>query len=191
MADSAARKIHARAQPLEPLDSERAQALELHGVARGDAVQAQDALRVDRAAQLADRLIQQRTDRVPVQHLTFVLEPRRAQIFGQLYRGVLAELAPEPFANPPSRKGMGALRLDRNLDLDGYSEPQRRRRSSSGTTTRRSTTRRSAPTTTAAPAPDTGGDTDPGGGNGNGNGNGGGSDGGGESPPSSGDFVEP
>ncbi|HEX4901702.1 MAG TPA: transglycosylase domain-containing protein [Acidimicrobiales bacterium] len=106
-----------------------------------------------------------------------------AQIFGQVYRGFLADLAPEPFADPPSRKGMGALRLDRNLDLDGYSEPQRRRRSSSGTTTRRSTTRRSTATTTAtteAPAPD------PGGGNGNGNGNGGG-----ESPPTSGDFVEP
>jgi len=117
-----------------------------------------------------------------------------AQIFGQLYRGFLADLAPEPFADPPSRKGMGALRLDRNLDLDGYAEPQRRRRSSSGTTTRRSTTRRSAPTTTAAPAPDTGGGTDSGGG-GDENGNGNGGDGGGGDtetpPPTSGDSVEP
>jgi len=115
-----------------------------------------------------------------------------AQIFGQLYRAVLAELAPEPFADPPSRKGMGALRLDRNLDLDGYTEPKRRRSRSSGTTTRRPT-RRGAPTTTAAPAPDTGGGTDTGGdgggGNGNGNGNGGGGDT--EAPPTSGDFVEP
>jgi len=109
-----------------------------------------------------------------------------AQIFGRFYRNALADLDPEPFPEPPRRKGMGALRLDRNLDLDGYTAPTRRRSSSSGTT-RRSTTRRSAPTTTtAAPAPDTGGDTaggdtgGGGGGDGGGNGNGNGGGGGGE-----------
>jgi len=104
-----------------------------------------------------------------------------ASIFGQLYRAALADDEPQPFATPPRIRGTGALKLDRELDLDGYTEPRRRSSSSSGTT-RRSTTRRSAPTTTAAPAPDPapdpgdggGGGTPGGGGNGNGNGGGGG-----------------
>jgi len=103
-----------------------------------------------------------------------------AAIFGQLYRAALADLDPEPFADPPSRKGMGALRLDRNVDLDGYTAPTRRRSSSSGTT-RRATTGRSAPATTAAPEPDSGGDTGGGdtGGGGAGGGTGGDAGGGG------------
>ncbi|MFP5321104.1 MAG: transglycosylase domain-containing protein, partial [Acidimicrobiia bacterium] len=75
-----------------------------------------------------------------------------AQIFGQLYRGVQQDLEPEPFPEPPTRRGMGALRLDRSIDLDGFSTSERR----STSTRRRSSTRRSAPVTTVAPAPDPG-----------------------------------
>jgi penicillin-binding protein 1A len=116
-----------------------------------------------------------------------------AQIFGRLYNGVLAGAEAEPFADPPFRRGTGVLRLDRNIDLDGYTTtPPARRR----TTTR--TPSRSAPATTVAPtpapapttAPDPGNGNDNGGGGGNGNGGGGGGDGG-EPPPTSGDFVEP
>ena len=109
-----------------------------------------------------------------------------AQIFGRLYNAVLDQMEPEPFAEPPDRRGTGTLRLDRNIDLDGYSTtPTRRRR----TTTR--TPSRSAPATTAAPAPTTTvapePPSDPG--NGNGNGNGGG-DGGTSDTTPSGDFEE-
>jgi penicillin-binding protein 1A len=131
-----------------------------------------------------------------------------AQIFGRLYNGVLGNMEPEPFAEPPARRGTGALRLDRNVDLDGYTTPAPRRRTTtrtpSRTPSRSATTAAPTPTTaaptptTAAPSPGNGdgggdGNNGNGGGNGNGNGNGNGGDGGGESspPPSTEDFVEP
>jgi penicillin-binding protein 1A len=119
-----------------------------------------------------------------------------AQIFGRLYNGVLANVEPVPFAVPPARKGTGALRLDRNIDLDGYTEAPSRRRSTSPSRSTRSATRSSrspSRSATTAPAPTDAPDTGGGGEGGNGGGNGGGG-GGGDSespPPSTQDFVEP
>ena len=120
-----------------------------------------------------------------------------AQFFGRLYNGVLADTAPIPFAPPPTRKGTGMLRLDRNIDLDGYTTTPPRRRSTSPSRTTRSPSRStrspsqstrspSRPATTAAPttaAPDSEGGGNGGGGNGGGGGE--------SSPPTSQDFVEP
>jgi penicillin-binding protein 1A len=106
-----------------------------------------------------------------------------AQIFGQLYRGVLADADPEPFADPPRRRGMGALRVDREIDLQGGSGEVRRTTRPSTRSSSSGTTRRSSPTTTAAPSspapPDTGGGSSGGGGNGDTGGGGGGDTGGG------------
>jgi penicillin-binding protein 1A len=110
-----------------------------------------------------------------------------AQIFGQLYRGILENVEPEPFADPPSRRGTGTLRVDREVDLNSYTPPTRRR-----TPTRRTTATTAAPDSSDDSDDTGGGGDDGGGGNGNGNGNGGG--GGGSdntAPPTSGDFVEP
>jgi penicillin-binding protein 1A len=120
-----------------------------------------------------------------------------AQIFGRLYNAVLAEVEPVPFADPPARRGTGVLRLDRNIDLDGYTTtPPRRRTSTPSRSTTRSPSRSAttvAPTTTAAP--DSGGEGNGNGeGNGEGNGAGNGNGGGSETPdppPTSEDFVEP
>ncbi len=115
-----------------------------------------------------------------------------AQMFGRLYNAVLPGVEPVPFAEPPPRRGTGALRLDRNIDLDGYSQaPERTRRRSTtpSRTPSRSTRAPSRPATTAAPAPAPAPAPDPGEGNGGGGGNGNGNGGG--PPPTSGDFVEP
>jgi penicillin-binding protein 1A len=110
-----------------------------------------------------------------------------AQFFGRLYNGVLADAEPIPFADPPARRGTGALRLDRNIDLDGYTEPPARRRTVTTRAPARSTRGPSRSATTEAPAPAPTTAPDPGGGGGNnGNGNGGG----GAPPPTSGDFEE-
>jgi penicillin-binding protein 1A len=112
-----------------------------------------------------------------------------AQIFGRLYNAVLAQMEPEAFAEPPARRGTGTLRLDRNIDLDGYTTtpPTRRRRTPTRTPSR--TPSRSAPATTAAPAPTTTAapapPADPG--NGNGGGGGGGTT---DDTTPSGDFEE-
>ncbi|HEY1117176.1 MAG TPA: transglycosylase domain-containing protein [Acidimicrobiales bacterium] len=115
-----------------------------------------------------------------------------AQIFGRLYNGVLANVEPVPFAEPPARRGTGALRLDRNIDLDGYTEAPSRRRSTSPSRSTRSPSRSPSRSATTAPAstdaPGTGGGGDEGG---NGGGNGGGGGGGETPPPSTQDFVEP
>jgi penicillin-binding protein 1A len=117
-----------------------------------------------------------------------------AQIFGRLYNGVLANVEPVPFAEPPARRGTGALRLDRNIDLDGYTEAPSRRRSTSPSRSTRSPSRSPSRSATTAPAstdaPGTGGGGDEGG-NGGGNGGGGGGGGGETPPPSTQDFVEP
>ena len=111
-----------------------------------------------------------------------------AQIFGRLYNAVLAQMEPEPFAEPPSRRGTGTLRLDRNIDLDGYTTaPTRRRRTTTRTSSR--TPSRSAPATTAAPAPTTTVAPEPPPDPGHGNGNGGDGGGTGDTTPS-GDFEE-
>ena len=111
-----------------------------------------------------------------------------AQIFGRLYNGVLANVEPMPFAEPPARRGTGALRLDRNIDLDGYTQAPSRRRSTSPSRSTRSATRSPSRSATTAPAPTDAPDTGGGGGEG---GNGGGNGGGESPPPSTQDFVEP
>lgn len=118
-----------------------------------------------------------------------------AQIFGRLYAPFLADMEPDPFAAAPSRRGMGALRLDREIDLDAYVAPTRRRTTTTRPPSRTSrapsrpaTTAAPAPAPTTAPAPEPGpseggggGGSDSGGGGGGGNsgGGGGGGDGGG------------
>jgi membrane peptidoglycan carboxypeptidase len=118
-----------------------------------------------------------------------------AQIFGRLYNPFLADMEPEPFAPAPSRPGMGALRLEPEIDLDAYVAPTRRRttttrppsrttRAPSQAPSRPATTVAPAPTPTTAPAPaptpaPPAGGGDGGGGGGTGGGGGGGNDGGG------------
>ena len=105
-----------------------------------------------------------------------------AQMFGRLYNAALENAEPIPFAEPPARRGTGVLRLDRNIDLDGYTTtPTRRRSTTPSRSPSRSTRSPSRSATTAAPAPTPTAAPDPGDGEGNGNG----------PPPTSGDFVEP
>lgn len=116
-----------------------------------------------------------------------------AQMFGRIYNAVLENMDPEPFADPPRRQGTGYLRVDRDIDIAGYSPPTRPRR--------RRTAPTAAPTTAASDdeaAPGDGGGGGGGGGDDDDDGGGGGSEppsppstSAPSSPPTSGDFVEP
>ncbi len=103
-----------------------------------------------------------------------------AQMFGQLFRAVLENVEPEPFADPPRRPGTGVLRLDREVDLTAPVPTRSRRPRTTRAPTRAPTTAASSPeaetetggddgapasTTTPPPAA--------------------------TAPPSSGEFVEP
>jgi len=108
-----------------------------------------------------------------------------AQMFGRIYNAALANMEPEPFADAPDRRATGALRVDREIDVGGYTTVAPRRRRTTSPTRSRAPATTAAPDTTSAPEPIEGGGGD-GGGNGNGNGGGGTTD---DTTPS-GDFEE-